>query len=251
MIAINFFELIIQWMTSINCLRSTKKLLMDKTHHFEKNWTMRRYLREMSLKSLWIQGLHDLHDNLDQLSWRLLNARLHKRIRTCLCSGDVDFGCRSGRETQENNDPRDLELEMDGQKFRMPIGWSGLNGFSTVSWLWEDGKSRAWNFKNRLSRYREFNAFSFPGWTQKVSSSLDDVTSLTFFGESFRGCLKMLVFSAYVLLMRNLNSWWQQFRRHGQNCDVNDREIQETQDRYFPAIFFLVPGMLQAIIFVR
>ena len=215
---------------------------------------MRTYLKEMSLKSLWIQGLHDLHDfhdNLDQLSWRLLIVRLHQRIRTCLCSGDVDFGGRSGRETQENNDPRDLEMDMDGQKNRDADWLKWVTTDFPRFLLWEDGKSRAWNFKNRLSRYREFKPFSFPGWTQKVSSSLDDVTSLTFLCKSFRGCLKMLVFLAYVLLMRNLNSCWQQFRRHGQNCDVNDREIQETQDRYFPAIFFLVPGMLHAIIFVR
>lgn len=39
----------------------------------------------------------------------------------------------------------------------------------------------------------------------------------------------MLVFWAYVLLMRNLNLCRQQFPRHGQNCDVNDEEIEETQ----------------------
>ena len=35
-------------------------------------------------------------------------------------------------------------------------------------------------------------------------------------------------FGLYVLLMRNLNLCRQQFPWHGQNCDVNDEEIEET-----------------------
>lgn len=77
----------------LNCLRSTQSYSWT-TNHVEKNNI--ENMREISLKSVWIQVSSP---SMTTPSNCLLNVRFHKRIRTCLCSGDVDFGCRSGRET--------------------------------------------------------------------------------------------------------------------------------------------------------
>ena len=110
----------------------------------------------------------------------LLNVRLHKRIRTCLCSGDVDFGCRSGRETQKKRWPNETWKWMDKHFgcWLVEVGWRDFPG---TFLLWEDGKSWAELeiLRNGPNNYREF----------KPSSS-------TFLGKVCRGCLKMLVFWA-------------------------------------------------------